>query len=403
MISDCEVCGSLLNNCTINLGSHPLCDDMVEIGSPMRAKDFLQKIWLCEKCYTAHQIYQVPKELLFTPEYRYRSALTQDVITGMNELVNFTLKNLNLPMKSTILDIGCNDGSLLKVFKNNYDCFTIGVDPTNSIKEAQENIDLPIQSYFDEICAINIVEKVGKPDLITFTNVFAHIENLNKVLDSLRILLHESTKIIIENHYLGSILQNTQFDTFYHEHPRTYSLRSFVYIAKNLGLNIEHVSFPNRYGGNIRVVLSRNKPFVNLDYLIEKEKDFPIQFIDMQNSFDSWKFNGKQIFNDLTKNGPIYGKALPGRAVMLISSLGIDYKTMPAVFEQVNSPKIGNYVPGTKIEILPDSELLRLSGSKIIVWAWHIVPEVVDYLSKIGYKGEIWVPLPEFKLFTTIK
>jgi hypothetical protein len=376
---------------------------MVKIGSPKRAKEFLQKIWLCDNCYTAHQLYQVPKEMLFTPQYRYRSALTQDVLNGMNELVNFTLKNLNLPLKPIILDVGCNDGSLLKLFKSNFDCFTIGVDPTNSIKEAQESIDLPIQSYFDEICATNIVDKVGKPDLITFTNVFAHIENLNNVLDSLRILLNKTTKIIIENHYLGSILQSTQFDTFYHEHPRTYSLSSFVFIAEHLGLNIEHVSFPNRYGGNIRVVLSKNKPFISLDYLVQKEKNLPIKFMDMQNYFDSWKLNGKQIFTDLIRNGPIYGKALPGRAVMLISSLGIDYEAMPAVFEQANSPKIGNYVPGTKIQILPDSELHTLSGNKIIVWAWHIVPEVVDYLAKIGYKGEVWIPLPEFKLFATIK
>ena len=75
---------------------------------------------------------------------------------------------------------------------------------------------------------------------------------------------------------------------------------------------------------------------------------------------------------------------------------------MPVVFEQISSPKIGNYVPGTKIEIIPDSELLSRAGNRIIVWAWHIAPEVVSYLLEIGYKGEVWVPLPEFKLFTTI-
>jgi hypothetical protein len=402
MITKCEVCGNLLNDFTINLGAHPLCDDMTLINSPAISHNYLQKIWLCEICYTAHQLVQVPKEVLFTPKYRYRSSLTKDVLLGMNDLVDFAVSDLNLPINPKILDIGCNDGSLLKIFKSKLDCLTIGIDPTNSILESKSNIDLPIQSYFDENSALNVIEQVGKPDLITFTNVFAHIENLPQLLASLRILLHESTKIIIENHYLGSILQKGQFDTFYHEHPRTYSLSSFTYIAEILGLNIENISFPSRYGGNIRVVLSESKLFANLDSLLAQEKDFPIQFMKLQTYFDSWKLNGARVFSELTENGPIYGKALPGRAVMLISALGIDHKKMPAVFEQISSPKIGNYVPGTKIEIIPDSELLSRAGDRIIVWAWHIAPEVISYLSGIGYKGQVWVPLPEFKLFTTI-
>ena len=68
-----------------------------------------------------------------------------------------------------------------------------------------------------------------------------------------------NTKIVIENHYLGSIINKFQFDTFYHEHPRTYSLTSFYYISKILGLKIEHFSFPKRYGGNIRVIFSSLK------------------------------------------------------------------------------------------------------------------------------------------------
>jgi hypothetical protein len=72
---------------------------------------------------------------------------------------------------------------------------------------------------------------------------------------------------------------------------------------------------------------------------------------------------------------------------------------MPAVFEQQNSPKVGNYVPGTKIKIQADDELLAIEPEFLIVWAWHIVDEIVRYLDLLGYRGEIWVPLPEFRMY----
>jgi regulator of replication initiation timing len=111
-------------------------------------------------------------------------------------------------------------------------------------------------------------------DIIIFTNVFAHINNLAEVLKSLKILISENTIIVIENHYLGSVLEKKQFDTFYHEHPRTYSLTSFVIIAKKINLYLENFSFPKRYGGNIRVILSNHKIIKDYKKQLEKEKIF---------------------------------------------------------------------------------------------------------------------------------
>ena len=87
---------------------------------------------------------------------------------------------------------------------------------------------------------------------------------------------------------------------------------------------------------------------------------------------------------------------------MLISALGINAEEMPAVFEQALSPKVGFYVPGTQIEILSDEQILATSPSRIIVWGWHIADEICSYLAELGYKGEIWVPLPKFELYKII-
>ena len=131
-----------------------------------------------------------------------------------------------------------------------------------------------------------VLDEFGSPDFITFTNVFAHIGNLPELLDSLRLLITNKTVIVIENHYLGAILQTEQFDTYYHEHPRTYSHNSFKYIAKSLGLELLDAQYVSRYGGNIRVYLGNGeaKSIPGTD-----ESKFKNQFYKLSEDIKKWK------------------------------------------------------------------------------------------------------------------
>jgi hypothetical protein len=384
----------------LDLGSHPLCDDLVPIGSEVQTEEFHQLIGLCEVCLTAHQKILVVKEKLFKSDYHYRAALTVDVIQGMNNLAEQIIKDLNSKSKTiTVLDIGCNDGSLLGIFKNKYECITIGVDPTEAILESGNKIDYKFNEYFSKSTTKKIKKLALTVDVITFTNVFAHIENLPELIENLKLLITDSTKLVIENHYLGSILSKNQFDTFYHEHPRTYSLKSFEFMAQTIGLIITDVKFPSRYGGNIRVTMEKNGNKADLKSFNQLELEFISMFELLQGKYNNWRNESQVILSSLLEDGPVYGKALPGRAVMLINSLKIDSRMMPAIFEKPNSPKINNFVPGSKIKILSDNELLKVNPKKMIVWSWHIIDEIVEYLDKLGYQGEIWVPLPEFKKY----
>ncbi len=153
-----------------------------------------------------------------------------------------------------VIDIGCNDGSLLSIFAER-GAKTIGVEPTGAAVDARASNHEVYQDYFAPALAKTIEAAHGQPDIITFTNVFAHIEDLPSVLTALRLLMSPKTLLIIENHYLGAVLERHQFDTFYHEHPRTYSLTSFRYIAETLQAHIVAAEFPARYGGNIRVMM----------------------------------------------------------------------------------------------------------------------------------------------------
>ena len=346
-------------------------------------------------------MHQVNKRELFRPDYRYRAGLTKDVLAGMQGLVK---RALELPVGSSIpiiLDVGCNDGSLLEIFKSKSNCVTVGVDPTDAIHDAMQKVDHTYQEYFTRETANKIVSEVGKPDFITFTNVFAHIEDFQGLLEALSLLISADNYLIIENHYLGAIIDRNQFDTFYHEHPRTYSATSFRFIAAALGMQIHSIEFPSRYGGNIRVIMSKKNldSELDLESIFEAELGFINSFAQMQNNFDAWLVESKMTVSDMLITGSFAGKSLPGRAVMLISALGITAEQMPYIFEQPKSPKVGHYVPGTQIEVKSDSDLLSKRPTRVVVWSWHIVEEVADYLMHMGFHGEIWVPLPKFELY----
>ena len=143
-----------------------------------------------------------------------------------------------------MLDVGCNDGSLLDLFAEE-GCKTFGVEPTGAAADCSPKHQV-LNKFFDRDTANDFLVKFGKPDIICFTNVFAHISDLNTLVSDLSRLIDEHTLVVIENHYLGAVVENFQFDTFYHEHPRTYSLASFVHIAKKLNVNLVDYEFPKR-------------------------------------------------------------------------------------------------------------------------------------------------------------
>lgn len=391
VIESCEVCGNDSIDPVINLGSHPLCDDLIPVTENVKCDEYNITILYCKKCKTAHQKYQVKKNILFPQAYHYRSRFTNDVINGMKILVDNIIDQSRSIERKKVLDIGCNDGSLLNFFFEK-GAKTIGVEPTGAYNDIDKSKHNAYNSYFDSNTANEINEKHGKIDIITFTNVFAHIEDLNGLIDALKIIMHSDTIVVIENHYLGAVLEKNQFDTFYHEHPRTYSLNSFKEIAKKLSLKLTKVSFPNRYGGNIQVILSNQEETNSLEIerKIKEEENF--DFVKLNQHIERWKKSKKsELIKAYEDYGRLKAKAFPGRAAILIKCLGLDENIIEAVYEKPGSPKIGHFVPGTRIPIKSDNELFNLLHNEkcIVNFAWHIENEITSYLRQKGFRNEI--------------
>jgi SAM-dependent methyltransferase len=394
-ITSCEVCGSRELSPVLDLGRQPLCDDLIPIGRPEQCEVFAIDILFCEQCTTAHQRFQVPKVRLFPQSYHYRSRFTADVLSGMDTLVDSVEAQIGSLVDRTVLDVGCNDGSLLDKFAAK-GAKTIGVEPTGAYEDALGRGHVVINDFFSEALADDL-QRWSPIDVITFTNVFAHIEDLPALLRTLDLVMTENTILVVENHYLGAVLEKNQFDTFYHEHPRTYSLNSFVHIAQSLGKAVTAVAFPSRYGGNIRVTIGKAgdttpEAAPAIRETLVREAGFLDDFATMRAFVATWQRERTQELQALVAhNGPLLAKAFPGRAAILLALLELSTDEIECVYEKPGSLKVGNYVPGTRIPIRSDEELFaRFDTTEVILnLAWHIPLEIDSYLRDHGYKGRL--------------
>lgn len=363
----------------LDLGMHPLCDDLVPIGDERRCKEYPIEVLLCQTCKTAHQRYQLPKEVLFPADYHYRAKYTKDVTDGLENFAQSVDEFVGGVAGKTVLDIGCNDGILLDCFKQR-GAETIGIEPTDAGIDAGMKGHCILESYFPT----SFGGWDFNPNVITFTNSFAHLEDLQGAIAELRGMIGPNTTIVIENHYLGSILDRHQFDTFYHEHPRTYSVKSFRQIADALGLAVKRVEFPKRYGGNVRVFLGQpDKDDRKRLYIMDAIH--PERFTGLREAAYLWRDKKRQ---EILACGQMPAIAFPGRASILIRLLGLDERHISAVYQKDGSPKVGHYVPGTRIPILSDAKLKR-DLPAVLNLAWHIASEVREHLALLGCKARV--------------
>ena len=313
--------------------------------------------------------------------------MTQDVVAGMRDLVAVVEVESGGLARKVVLDVGCNDGTLLSLFRA-AGATTIGIEPTDAAENAVPCCDAVINGFLGREAVEAYRTSHPAPDIITFTNVFAHIEDLDSVIACVRTLSKTDTLVVIENHYLGAVLEKRQFDTFYHEHPRTYSFRSFQFIADKLEMNIISVGFPNRYNGNVRIVLGHRERQGSVDIdetgLVEK-------FRDMRSYIDRRRIEASDRLRRLAAvHGPLPAKAFPGRASILVNYFGIDESLISAAYEKPESPKIGHYIPGTRIPILDERRFFANKGSPILVnLAWHIRDEIRHYVQAKGFTGSL--------------
>lgn len=399
VVKRCQISNSKKLKSLIFLGYLPPVNTLKKIGStPQEEISFPAELLFCDESKLAQLGCIVDKEILFPYSYPYTSSTTKILRDNFADLYKDTNKIIELGKNDLIIDIGSNDGNLLSNFKQKHK--VLGVTPEKIGKLAIKKGIPTIIDYFNKKVSSKILKKYGKAKVITATNVFAHIDNINSVVKAILKTLKTDGVFISESHYLLPLIQTLQYDTIYHEHLRYYSLESLNFLFKKHNLEIIDTKEIPTHGGSIRVYAARKgiyKISNNVKKQFDKEKKYlnKKSFLNFKKKVVTSKINLFNIIKKVKdKNKKIFGVGAPSRASTLINYLGLDQDIIDCVLEINGSYKIGYYIPGTKIPIVNENILSEQKPDYLLLFSWHIKNELKKNLKKKGYKGKFIIPLP---------
>ncbi len=403
IVTKCQISNSNNLKSLIFLGYLPPVNTLRKIGSSLEEEiSFPAELLYCRKSKLAQLGCIVDKEILFPYSYPYTSSTTKILRDNFSDLYKDTIKMINLKSKDLVIDIGSNDGNLLSNFKNFHR--VLGVTPEKIGKLAIKKGIPTIIDYFDNKTTKKILQKYGKAKIITATNVFAHIDNINNIVKNVLKTLDNDGIFITESHYLLPLIKTVQYDTIYHEHLRYYSVQSLNYLFKKHKLEIINTKEISTHGGSIRVYAARKGKYkISKNVKLQLQKENKSLNKKSFNQFKQNVVNSKiklfNIINKLKKGKKIiFGVGAPSRASTLINYVGLDQEIIDCVLEINGSYKIGNYIPGTKIPILNENILKQKKADYLLLFSWHIKDELKRNLKKKGFKGKFIIPLPNPKI-----
>jgi len=402
-IDKCQICNSNKLNLILDLGHQPLCDTLLtkEMLDQQEAKYPLRMVW-CEECSLAQIDYCVDGSLVYHPDYPYRTGITKELVEYQNSISKSLVSKYNLKQGDFVVDLGSNDGTLLTGFKE-HGMKVLGVEPTNIARIANQNGVETTQKFFTVKTANEIKNEHGQASLILATNMFAHMSTIGEVVSGIEILLKNDGVFVFENHYLLDVIQGGQFDTTYHEHLRTYSLKSLVKLFSYYNFTITDVERGSRYGGNIRVHITKGKNrniSENVTAMLNLEDKSGLHKLETYKKFADRVKKAKKDFMSfilkINKDGKtIVANSCPGRCVTLLNYYGVDASLIPYIAEQPTSLKLGMFLPGKHIPIVNNEILIKEQPDYVILLAWHYAESIMEQLKAKGLKSTFVIPLPD--------
>ena len=405
-LNACQITGSTDLFEIIDLGHQPLCDslpasrDEPETTYPLR-------LMMCPTSGLAQLSYVVPGDVVYHPGYPYRSGISAPLRDYQRAFAAGVVEELRLAPGSLVVDIGSNDGTLLSGFQD-LGLRVCGVEPTDIAGIALSAGICCTQACFSRHIADNINRNMGLASLITATNVFAHMADLGEVMRGIDALLAPDGVFITESHYLLDVLEKNQFDTVYHEHIRTYSLKSLCVLFEQYGMEVFDVRRAERYGGNIRAYVARkgSRPISGaVPGLLKTEEEKglfdPRVWANWNGRVRSQRDRFIEWINRATgvgRNHTIAGKSCPGRASTLINYYGLTAELVPYLAELPDSLKLGRFLPGKYIPIVDEARLFEEQPDYLILFSWHYADAIMARMRERGYRGKFVMPLPEFRV-----
>ncbi len=402
-IKHCQVCGSTDLHLAIDLGHHAPCDSLIWPKQLDEAESvYPLRFLVCKSCSLAQIDYVVPPDVLFFPEYPYRSGITQTLVDKLSRTATSTLARFKIPENALAIDIGSNDGTVLQAFKKN-GMRVLGIEATNIAEIANQNGVETIQAFFEEKTADRVLASHGKASVITATNVFAHVSNLGSIMRGVTKLLEDGGIFVTESHYVVDLLETVQYDSIYHEHLRYYSVKSIIRLFDQYGFTVTDVERIDNYGGSIRVFAVKGTGHTvgqSVKDMLALEEREGIYGTEVYDAFAKRVQNAKEnllrLVLDLKKQGKsVVGIGCPGRSATLINYTGLGPDLMPYIAEQSTSLKLGLFLPGKHVPIVDEKRMFEEQPDYTIMLSWHYAKPIIAKLRQRGLKSKIIIPLPD--------
>ena len=405
--NDCRMCGGK------NISRFLQLSDMPRAGAYLKKED-LEKpeilyqldIYFCKDCFSVQLIDIIPRETLFD-DYRYLSSVASKSVLEHFESYADEINNLLTKKSNLVVEIACNDGILLKPL-NDHQINCLGVDPaSNIVSVAKEKGLNVVNDFFGKDLAKKITKEYGNAEIIVANAVFAHIDDMDDMTDGITELLSDSGTFIFEVHHLADIIDEMQYDSFYHEHFSYHSVITLSKFLEKHGMEICDVKkFPVR-GGMIRVyakkITNENKIDSSVNEFITMDKNMGLDkfetFKKFGESVAEHKSQVLKLLNQLKSEGKkIVAYGMSGRGNTLLNYWKVDTEIIDYGID-ASPERYGRLVPGMHIPIVsPEKSLVGVDYALLLAWIFKddIMKKESNFIQN-GGKFIIPMPQPHFE------
>jgi SAM-dependent methyltransferase len=402
-------CGSGNLHSVVDLGMSPLCESYVPAERLNEMEPFYPlHVFVCADCYLVQLDEYVGPEDIFS-EYAYFSSYSDSWVKHMEKYAHAVTDRLSLNAESLVIEVGSNDGYLLKHFAG-MGIPVLGIEPAANV--AQTAIDQGIPTwveFFGVETARQLVAEGRQADLIAGANVMAQIPDINDFVEGLRIALKPEGVITIEFPHLMRLIEGNQFDTIYHEHFSYFSLYSAERIFEAHGLAAFDVEELKSHGGSLRVHArhaegAEGHITARLRRLRETEGAAGVDSLSYYADFAERVKETKRkllafLIDAKRENKKISGYGAPGKGNTLLNYCGVRTDFLDFTVDR-NPYKQGKFLPGTHIPIHHPERIGQEKPDYIVILPWNLKAEISEQLSYVREWGaKFVVPIPETQVF----
>lgn len=396
----CLACGAYGLQKYLDLGSQPLANTYQK--KYKKLKNFPLEVFFCRECSHSQLGGYVDPKMMFS-DYKYVSGTTETLRKHFEKLVddlylNNRFKNANIP----ILEIGCNDGTLLSIFRDRKYTNIEGVDPADNLRKITIDKEIPVLvDFWSSNTAWRMLKNYK---VIIGTNVFAHNLNPLDFLKGCSRVLDPEGIVVFEFPYSSStIVKNPDLGQIYHEHMNYFNVKSFAILAERAGFSIEEVHLTEIHGGSVRFVMVKStKPHaLCVRLLIQSEHEIGLDLFETYENFNSKIHTSIKDLRDILHNYfmaesniVVYGASAKSSTLLHTSN---ELRSYIFGFVDDNKLKQGLHTPSGHYIYSPDCFTNHINVSYLI-GSPNFFPEIKERLTKSGQHGRLISYSPSIKV-----